>query len=131
MHRQTIKHYMACDEFPHRGVDSFYYSKVTPHIAYLEKRWQEGMHSPKQLWREIKEQGFKGAYGSGYRMTNRLFGTGGKGRPKKKVKNPPTLSGRKASIILGKDPEKLKRSRTGKCRQNSLIRLHVHWMMRH
>lgn len=107
IHRQTIKRYLACEQFPNRTVGTTYYSKVTPYIAYLKKRWEaEGMQSPKQLWREIKEQGFKVAYGSVYRMTNRLFGTGGKGRPKKKVKNPPTLSGRKASIILGKNPEK-------------------------
>ena len=34
---------------------------LKPYIKYLKKRWEEGCQNAKQLYREIKEQGYKGS----------------------------------------------------------------------
>jgi transposase len=33
---------------------------VDQHREYLEQRWQQGCHNAAQLWRELRERGFKG-----------------------------------------------------------------------
>jgi transposase len=56
---QTIRRYLRTDTFPematrqrHTGVDRW--------MPYLEQRWAEGCRNAAPLWREIKEQGFRG-----------------------------------------------------------------------
>ena len=56
---KTIRRYVRAGAFPetakrrrHTGVDRW--------MPYLEQRWAEGCHNAAQLWREIKEQGFRG-----------------------------------------------------------------------
>jgi transposase len=56
---KTIRRYLRTDTFPematrqrHTGVDRW--------MPYLEQRWAEGCRNAAQLWREIKEQGFRG-----------------------------------------------------------------------
>ena len=110
IHRQTIKNYLACESFPHRRVASMHYSSATPYIAFLEKRWGEGIKSPTQLWRELRETGAKVSRSSVYRMTVRLFGMvlGPRDQQVKHQAKPPILSARKTSILLSKHPDKLK-----------------------
>jgi transposase len=59
MDTKTIRRYLRTGAFPematrrrHTGVDRW--------MPYLEQRWAEGCHNAAQLWREIKEQGFRG-----------------------------------------------------------------------
>jgi transposase len=56
---KTIRRYLRAGAFPemakrrrHTGVDRW--------MPYLEQRWAEGCRNAAQLWREIKEQGFRG-----------------------------------------------------------------------
>ena len=56
---KTIRRYLRAGAFPemahrrrHTGVDRW--------MPYLEQRWAAGCHNAAQLWREIKEQGFRG-----------------------------------------------------------------------
>jgi transposase len=56
---KTVRRYLQAGAFPemahrrrHTGVDRW--------MPYLEQRWAEGCHNAAQLWREIKEQGFRG-----------------------------------------------------------------------
>jgi transposase len=37
-------------------------SALDRHLGYLERRWAEGCHNSAQLWRELRDQGFKGGY---------------------------------------------------------------------
>ena len=109
IHRQTIRNYMTCESFPHRRVAAIHYSTATPHVAFIEKRWAEGVKSPTQLWQELKEKGAKVSKSSVYRMTVRLFGMvlGPRDQQVKPPAQPPILSARKTSILLSKDPNKL------------------------
>jgi transposase len=59
MDMKTIRRYLRADAFPEMatrrrstGVDRW--------LPYLEQRWAEGCHNAAQLWREIREQGFRG-----------------------------------------------------------------------
>jgi transposase len=56
---KTIRRYVRAGAFPEMaarrrstGVDRW--------MPYLEQRWAEGCHNAAQLWREIKQQGFRG-----------------------------------------------------------------------
>jgi transposase len=117
IHRQTIRNYMACETLPRRRVASMYYSTATPHIAFIEKRWKEGVKSPTQLWRELQEKGAKVSKSSVYRMTIRLFGMvlGPRDQQVKPPTQPPILSARKTSILLSKDPDKLNKKERKFC----------------
>ena len=59
MDTKTIRRYLRAGVFPemakrqrHTGVDRW--------MPYLEQRWSEGCRNAAQLWREIKQQGFRG-----------------------------------------------------------------------
>lgn len=65
IHRQTVARYKEEDHAPVRGGGK-------KHIAvayekFILKRWQEGCHSPKQIFLEMKAQGFEGGISSAYR----------------------------------------------------------------
>jgi transposase len=56
---KTIRRYVRAGAFPeiarrrrHTGMDRW--------MPYLEQRWAEGCHNAAQLWREIRQQGFRG-----------------------------------------------------------------------
>jgi transposase len=107
--RVTVRRYRAAAEFPQRAIARTSYSSLNPYIGYLEKRWAEGMHSPKQLWRELQHKDASIQYGSVYRMTTRLFGMvrGPRDQQTRHLPKPPVLSVRKASILLSKNPDQL------------------------
>lgn len=54
----TIRRYLSFEELPEILRPSIL-AKFRP---YLEKRWNEGCHNTKELWKEICLQGFHGAY---------------------------------------------------------------------
>lgn len=47
---------------PERKPHPRQYSTVDPYTAYLAQRWQEGCHNAQQLWREIRQRGFRGSH---------------------------------------------------------------------
>ena len=57
--RQTVQGWLRLGQLPTwrqqpRG------SPIDRHAEHLNRRWSEGCHNAAQLWREIKEQGFRG-----------------------------------------------------------------------
>ena len=81
-------------------------TEIADYENYIRERWNQGKRNGKQLWREIKEQGFTGSFQSVYRLI--------KDYPKDtdKKKLPPPLkikawSARKVSRLLGKEMDSL------------------------
>jgi transposase len=59
VNRQTVQGWLRSGELPtwrqrRRG------SSVDRHAGHLDRRWAEGCRNAAQLWREIREQGFRG-----------------------------------------------------------------------
>lgn len=61
MHRRTVRLYISAQSYPERSTPVARPSMIDKYSQYLEKRWLEGCHNAKQLWEELKSQGFKGA----------------------------------------------------------------------
>lgn len=106
VHRQTIKRYLNYEKYPEKDISVSKASLALPFESFLRKRWSEGQTNHKQLWREIKEQGFTGSSQSVYRLVSKY--------PKDpSAENlPPTLkvktwSARKVSLLLSKPFEDL------------------------
>jgi transposase len=56
----TARKYLKSDAFPERKGRATPPGSVAPYAEYLRRRWEEGCHNSKQLWRELREQGFPG-----------------------------------------------------------------------
>jgi transposase len=56
----TARKYLNSDTFPERKGRATPPGSVAPYAEYLRRRWEEGCHNAKQLWRELREQGFPG-----------------------------------------------------------------------
>jgi transposase len=63
MGTRTVRKYLEADNCPQYPAGRVGYSKLTPWIPELEKRWQAGCTNASQLWREICAQGFSGSLG--------------------------------------------------------------------
>lgn len=61
MHRRTVRLYINAQSYPERSTPIARPSMIDKYAQYLEKRWLEGCHNAKQLWDELKSQGFKGS----------------------------------------------------------------------
>ena len=55
--KKRMMRYRSIQELKHKG-----YSIRDPHVNCLERRYEEGCHNAKQLWREIQAKGYPGAY---------------------------------------------------------------------
>jgi transposase len=82
MDTKTIRRYLRAGAFPEMatrrratGVDRW--------LPYLEQRWAEGCHNAAQLWREIREQGFRGCQTTIRQWMARLRGPALPGRRRK------------------------------------------------
>jgi transposase len=62
LHRETVRTFYYADSFPERSLRRVGPSILDPYLGHLTTRLQEGCENGMQLWREIKEQGFTGAY---------------------------------------------------------------------
>jgi transposase len=58
--RPTVRKFLNAGGFPERAARPRGPSKLDPFAPYLRRRWGEGCHNGRQLWREIKERGFDG-----------------------------------------------------------------------
>jgi transposase len=67
IHRQTVARYKATDRVPVKGGKQKKNHIAMPFQQFLLRRWQEGCHSPKQLFLEMKSKGFDGSMSSSYR----------------------------------------------------------------
>ena len=62
MHRQTVRHFLSCDEYPEPKP---VFRKVSPLLNYqehLRQRWNEGCGNAKELYRELRQLGYLGSY---------------------------------------------------------------------
>lgn len=101
LHRQTIKKYLKYEEYPQKAISPTKTSLALPFEPYLRKRWGEGQTNRKELWREIKEQGFTGSSQSVYRLTSKFP----KDPNSENLPSPliiRTWSARKVSLLLSK-----------------------------
>ncbi len=60
MSRTTVRLFAHAETFPERAAPRAGTSRLTPYMAYLERRWAEGCQTSSQLWREIRAQGYPG-----------------------------------------------------------------------
>ncbi len=60
--RTTVHKYATSEGFPERAVLRPAASKLDPYLPYLQHRVQAGITNASQLWREVKAQGYSGAY---------------------------------------------------------------------
>jgi hypothetical protein len=102
IHRETVARYKVEDRVPVRGGGK-------KHIAvsyekFILQRWQEGCHSPKQIFLEMKEKGFEGTISSAYRY---LLHLGMKtGQPEQKLQ-PRRFTASQAAWIITTSDHKL------------------------
>ena len=60
MDRKTVRAYAYAQSFPERAPRPYAITVLHPYLEYLEKRHTEGCENASQLYREIRELGFKG-----------------------------------------------------------------------
>lgn len=61
LHRSTVTRFAQAEGFPERATRR-YGRKTDRFIEHLQKRWQEGCRSARQLTEELRQQGYKGFY---------------------------------------------------------------------
>jgi transposase len=62
VHRHTVQKYLALDAAPERRHANRTTSILAPYEPYLLERWQQGCRDARALWRELRGQGYPGAY---------------------------------------------------------------------
>src|SRR5215217_2174 len=72
VHRHTVQKYSTLDAPPRRKPYIRKRSAPAPYEAYILKRWRDGCRNARQIWREIVEQGYPGAYRNVARITECL-----------------------------------------------------------
>jgi len=82
-------------------------SALDPHLPYLERRWAEGCHNGKRLWRELRERGFAQSYSGVARVVARLRRAERAGQPavarRATTRTPPP---RQVALLCLRHPEK-------------------------
>jgi len=107
---RTVKRYILGGELPKRGAPLLHLtSSVTPYLAYLQRRWQEGCQNKTQLWQEIQAQGYEGSRSSVYRALKGFRAARGPWTASPKVARPRgrALSARQGMWLLARSREEL------------------------
>jgi transposase len=58
--RGTARRYVKAEVFPERARSLRKPSLLDPYVPHLAARWQAGCENASQLWRELRDQGFRG-----------------------------------------------------------------------
>ena len=61
LNRKTVSMYMALAQPPEYAGHPPGASKVRPHLRYMRRRWIEGCHNARTLYREVVERGYSGS----------------------------------------------------------------------
>ena len=61
LNRKTVRRYMASDQPPEYAGRPSGPSEVRPWLPHLRRRWIEGCHSARTLYREVVELGYTGS----------------------------------------------------------------------
>ena len=59
MSRATLKRYVSHDPLPEHALRN---ATLKPYAAYLEDRWQAGVHNATQLFNDLVARGYRGSY---------------------------------------------------------------------
>jgi hypothetical protein len=115
-HRRTIRNFLRAESFPERQAPKPRTTLMDPFAEYLKKRWEDGCHNGAQLYREIREQGYKGSASALRRYLRKWRGTD----PEVIRKLPllpdfPPPSPRQAAWWLCLDEERLEKTRKRIC----------------
>jgi transposase len=60
--RNTVRRWCWSQEFPERASPSKRLTKIDRYVDFLKRRWNEGCHNASQLWREVRQQGYRGSH---------------------------------------------------------------------
>lgn len=72
LNRQTVYKYLALTAPPERCHICRAETAIAPYEGYLLRRWLDGCHNARALWREIGTQGYGGSYRNVARITGYL-----------------------------------------------------------
>jgi transposase len=103
VHRHTVEKYLAFRTPPERRHFTKKLSAIAPYEDYILRRWDQGCRNATQVWREISEQGYPGAYQNVWRITRYLKEQERLAKPV--PESPPGISASHAAGILVKRPE--------------------------
>lgn len=110
---RTVIRWLAVGHFPEHKRRSRQPSLLDNHLTYLNQRWEEGCHNATQLWREIRQQGYRGSQALVFtyawrRRRGFQIRTAGEWQPST-VKSVPIRSYalRQAAILFVTQPEEL------------------------
>jgi transposase len=78
---RTVYRYKDLTEPPPRPAYKRRASVLDPYVPYLVKRWREGCHNGKKLYREIREQGYANSEETCARFTAQLRRAEARGKP--------------------------------------------------
>jgi transposase len=59
--RNTVKAFLRMEDYPQPVRSKHRLTSLTPYQAYLKERLEQGIYNAAQLWREIRERGFRGS----------------------------------------------------------------------
>jgi len=62
--RATVQKFLQAGSFPERQPRAPRRMEVAPFLPYLHERWASGCHNAVQLWRELRQQGYRGGRAS-------------------------------------------------------------------
>lgn len=62
LNKRTVQKFVQADSFPEMQPRPPRRTLLTPFAAYLRERWAAGCHNAKQLWMELRGQGFTGGH---------------------------------------------------------------------
>src|SRR5262249_22434234 len=82
--RQTVAIWLRAGRFPERPPSAPRRMLITPYDPYLRERWQAGEQNSRQLWRELRAQGFRGGCETVRRLTVRWHTERGRSGPQSK-----------------------------------------------
>jgi transposase len=103
IHRHTVEKYLAFKTPPQRRHFTKKISAIAPYEDYILGRWEQGCRNATQIWREISEQGYPGAYKNVVRITRYLKEQERLAKPL--PDRPPGILASHAAGILVKRPE--------------------------
>lgn len=63
MSRRTVRMFLRTESFPERAQSVRPPGLLAPFVEYLRSRWNAGCNNGLQLWRELREMGYKGSRG--------------------------------------------------------------------
>jgi transposase len=72
MSRVTVRKYLSSPIYPERANTPARGSQLEGYLSFIHRRWVEGCHNARQLWREVREQGYTGKEAMVRRYIKRL-----------------------------------------------------------